>query len=337
MKKVLIYRIGEIGDSIVAIPTLRVIIREFKLEDCEIHFLKKSGQKITLIDFVDDEIYIKKVFTIGPNETLFNYLKKIVDFRKEKYDYFFYLNEMRSLFQIFRDKLFFNLCSFKKIYGLNYNQQFLKYEPESIRIYKTIFKSAPEQNFYKKFYYLKYKKDNSLLDNIKFNKNFINIGISLLSKNKIKNWNLNKWGNLLFLIQKHYQQNTQQVCFYFYGGKNDFHIVNSFLKLNSNLQSKNLCGLYPLKSDFFLIANMNYFMGIDSGNAHIASITKVPTLVIMSAANSPGQWTPINAKIINVHCGCAGKGYLICKQNNQSCTLSLSPSSVFKKFIELLN
>jgi ADP-heptose:LPS heptosyltransferase len=113
--------------------------------------------------------------------------------------------------------------------------------------------------------------------------------------------------------------------------------VNSFLKLNGNLQSKNLCGLYPLKSDFFLIGNMNYFISIDSGNAHIASITKVPTLVIMSAANPPGKWTPINAKIINVHCDCAGMGYFFCKQNNQLCILTLSPSSVFKKFIELSN
>ena len=63
MKKALIYRIGEIGDSVVAIPTYRAIIEKFKLENCEIHFLKKSSQKITLIDFVNDEIDIKKIFT----------------------------------------------------------------------------------------------------------------------------------------------------------------------------------------------------------------------------------------------------------------------------------
>ena len=337
MKKVLIYRIGEIGDSIVAIPTLKAIIDEFNLKKCEVHFLKKSGQKITLLDFIYDEIKIKKTFEIGPDENLINYYKKIINFRKEKYKYLFYLQPKRNYKQILRDKIFFNFCNIEKKIGLSFknqkpkleNKKSLEFEHESKRLYRLLFNQEIDENYLKKNYFLKYKKNYYIKKKININKNLFNIGVSLFSKNLVKNWSLNYWSNLLRSIQKKFPNSY----FYFFGSKEDFIQTDIFLKNNKSLKSKNICGLYSIKNDIFLISKMKYFIGVDSGNSHIASILKIPTLVIMCSATLKGHWSPLNSITMNTTCDCQGKGFELCKLNQRKCISSLYPSLVLEKFI----
>lgn len=337
MKKVLIYRNGLVGDSIVAIPTLRAIIDKFKLKECEVHFLKKKGQKITLLDFIYDEIKIKKAFEISPSKNLIYYYKKIMNFRKENYNYLFYLQGTRSNRQILRDKIFFYFCNIEKKYGLSFknqkpklnNKKSLEFEHESKRLYRLIFNQVIDEDYLKKNYFLKYRRNYYLEKTVNIKKNLFNIGISLFSKNLVKNWNLNYWSNLLRLIQK----KIPNSYFYFFGGKEDFNKTNFFLKNNKSLKAKNICGLYSIKEDFFLISKMKYFISIDSGNAHIASILKIPTLVIMSSATLKGNWSPLNSINLNAPCDCQGKGFELCQSNQRKCILSLNPSLVLKKFI----
>jgi ADP-heptose:LPS heptosyltransferase len=149
----------------------------------------------------------------------------------------------------------------------------------------------------------------------------------------VKNWNLNYWSNLLRLIQK----KIPNSYFYFFGGKEDFNKTDFFLKNNKSLKTKNICGLYSIKKDIFLISKMNYFLSIDSGNAHIASILKIPTLVIMSSASLKGNWNALNGVSLNAPCDCQGKGYKACELNQRKCIMSLCPSSVLKIFINTLN
>lgn len=193
-----------------------------------------------------------------------------------------------------------------------------------------MFNKEIDEDFLNKNYFLKYKKYYHLEKKINIKNNLFSIGISLFSKNIVKNWNLDYWSTLLRLIQK----KIPNCYFYFFGGKEDFNKINFFLKKNMDLKGKNICGLYSIKSDIFLISKMKYFISIDSGNAHIASILKIPTLVIMSSATLKGHWSPINSITLNNLCNCQGKGFNLCKLNQRKCILSLNPTIVFKKFIQ---
>ena len=106
---------------------------------------------------------------------------------------------------------------------------------------------------------------------------------------------------------------------------------------NKKINAKNLCGLHGLKSDIFLISKMNYFISIDTGNAHIASILKIPTFVIKLSNSLKGHWDQLNSTTMNSSCDCQGKGFKACELNQRKCIMSLSPSLVLKNFINTLN
>jgi ADP-heptose:LPS heptosyltransferase len=55
---------------------------------------------------------------------------------------------------------------------------------------------------------------------------------------------------------------------------------------------KNLCGKLSLPELGALLGDASLFVGVDSGPAHIAAASGVPTVILFSGINNPRQWAP---------------------------------------------
>ncbi|MCU0349986.1 MAG: hypothetical protein MUF43_04050, partial [Flavobacterium sp.] len=117
MKRILVYRTGSIGDTVIALPAFWSIRNSFP--DAEITLLSNGLN--------NDKIIAKKVLPDGIFDKYIAYpnTKKLLSFafslRKEKFETLFYLmNRQREPFRVKRDIIFFKFCGVNNIIGTGY-------------------------------------------------------------------------------------------------------------------------------------------------------------------------------------------------------------------------
>ena len=76
-------------------------------------------------------------------------------------------------------------------------------------------------------------------------------------------------------------------------------------KISTNENICNLLGKTNLEELAAILSGAEFFVGADSGPAHIAACTGIPTIILFSGVNNPEQWAP---KGDNVHIIYPGKG-----------------------------
>lgn len=90
--------------------------------------------------------------------------------------------------------------------------------------------------------------------------------------------------------------------FVFTGAKIDketYDEILSWCKNKNKIKIQNLCGLISLRECFPLYQGLDLALCVDSGNAHIAAATGIPTYVLYGPTNSD-RWLPIGEKVFPV-------------------------------------
>ena len=88
------------------------------------------------------------------------------------------------------------------------------------------------------------------------------------------------------------------------GSKKDGKIINDIVSA-AEKKAYDLSGKTDLKALTGVLKGASLFVGVDSAPAHIAAAFGVPTVVLFSGVNDPGQWAP---KGENVKIVCPGRG-----------------------------
>ena len=109
----------------------------------------------------------------------------------------------------------------------------------------------------------------------------INIGIAPFAAHKSKEWGLEKTHELIQKINK-----INQVQFYLFGGGDD-EVEKLSILANSYANVTNLAGQFTLKKEVQLLRDLSVFIGMDSGNSHIAALVGIPVISIWGGTH-PG-------------------------------------------------
>lgn len=349
MEKILVYRIGSIGDTLVALPSFWAIRKAFP--QARITYLT-NGATENPEDLVAKKILpagIFDEFLVYPNNFAKSAASLILKLREKRFDALFYLmTRNRGYYRVRRDILFFRLAGIRKVFGARYLlKNLLTMQPE--RPVKTV---ESELEFLVNCLYFEnldlpsidnLKPDLSLTgDEIKKSQDWLEANCSAAWREKRliavmagTNWSSKIWAeeNYITIVSRLIQEkNVFPIVF---GGKNDREQGNRFLeawKTGANAASE-----LGIRGDAGLLRECNLYLGTDTGTMHLAGSVGTPCVAVFAAIDYVGRWTPYGSghRIFRERVECEGCFAPVCF-NRHECLNLISPEGVYRACAEIL-
>jgi ADP-heptose:LPS heptosyltransferase len=334
VKRVLIYRLGSLGDTTVALPCFHLIERTYPnaerilLTNFPIH-AKAPASAAVLGDSGLVHGYMRySVGTRSPIE-LFHLAREI---RRFKPDILVYLMPVRSLRAVRRDKWFFLLaCGISRIVGLpfkshlsrDFNSETGLYEAEAVRLARTVAALGDAgvgelPNWDLRLDSEEKAAARSALGELA-GKPLVVCGPG--TKMQAKDWGQKNWQALLGRLSARYPGYGLALI----GAREDAE-VSAYAALSWSGPVVNLCGRLSPRETAAVFVEASVFLGPDSGPMHLAACAGVPCVIAFSARGLPGVWYPTgqNHRIIYHQVNCFGCNLETCIAEGRKCLTSIA-------------
>ncbi len=352
IRRVLIYRLGSLGDTIVALPALRVVERAFPgadrayLTNMPVNVKAPSAASVLEHTGLVDRYLRYTVGTRSPKELLALWWR-IVRYRPQA---MVYLAAKRGVETARRDVTFFKLCGIRTFYGvpdteeLQQNQwqpehQALEPEPEYLcRRIAALGDGrvddpaswdmclTPEE----------LARGRAALGELAGKPL---IAASLGTKVQAKDWGRENWKGLLEQVAARYPGYGLLLA-----GAPEESEPSEFAADGWRAQPGagpvvNVCGKLTLRETAAAFKLAKIFIGHDSGPMHLAATVEVPCVAIFAARNIPRVWYPHGPghKVIYHKVECAGCGLETCIVEKKRCITSITQDEVMAAVVSVLD
>jgi heptosyltransferase-3 len=293
---ILIYRLGSLGDTVVALPCFHLIRKTFPQSKITIltnqPVMGKAAPAMAILEnsgLCDEAI----AYPVGTRDT--KELAKVRQaVRQIQPELFIHLAAGRGLLKSLRDYVFFKSSGVKKMIGTPLRKQDLQvrqlsdgtYEPEVERLLSRIVSLGTINPADRSAWDLRLIQEErnqaaELLPSGR--KNFI--VMSLGTKVPVKDWGEENWAKLLALLD------IPDATLVLLGAADEWERSE---KLGTRWAGGcvNLCGKTSPRVSAAVLERCRLFIGHDSGPMHLASVVGVPTIGLFAWHNPPGQWFP---------------------------------------------
>jgi len=353
-KRILIYRLGSLGDTIIALPAFNKIHETFT--DADITLLTNHpvhAKAAPLESILGKGYFFRRVinYPIG-TRNVFVLFKLIKEIKSLNIDTLIYLTSTRKLNTTFaakiatlRDRWFFkaagikNQIGFPKIsedFEISVDSATGLFEWEAKRLARrlnALGEISLENDRYWDLHFTSEELNaaNETLSLCSPQKPII--AISTGTKRQSNDWEEHNWINLL----KHLKLILINWQLIIVGAGEESDRANKCLDAWDGT-GINLCGKTSPRVSGAILKSAKIFIGHDSGPMHLAACVGTPCVAIFSARNVPGQWYPRgnSNKIIYHHTDCAGCGLEVCIVQNKKCILSITVDEVKNAVLEIL-
>jgi len=344
MGNVYIFRIGELGDTLMALPAISEIKELHKNQD--LILITNKSSRITAWDVLKHTEYFKGVLFYELSD-IKNILSIARIIRSGKKNILYYLPPERTKKQAIRDYIFLKiLCGIDKVIGIkesvdkkikrNKKGDLIYLDRESIRLLKLAFKNHNYDNKLK-FPLLHpsievYKKVATLLREIP--KDGILISVGHGSKMPAKKWPIERFMELCNRLLNY----DDKIYILLLGGKENFE-SGELLRYCSEKRILNFAGKTNIIESAAIVEKCFLFIGNDTGTMHLAASMGIPCVGIFSARENPGKWDPYgtNNVILRKDVDCAGCFLEECLANEMKCIKMITVDEVFETIIGFLN
>ena len=353
-KRVLIYRIGSLGDTIIALPVFHKVREVYP--DAHITLLtnKPIITKAAAIESVlGSEYFFDSVldYPIGTRNpvVLYSLWKEI---RSLNIDVFINLATTRVLkdlrttrLAVFRDRLFFKSTGIKKIIGfpsirtdyeVTVDPDNGQLEWEAKRLARRLIPLGDIKltaDYYWDLRFSQNELETARQVMTSLDVNLPVIAISMGTKRQPNDWEQANW---LVLIKK-LKLTLKNWQLLIVGAPDEFERAENCLA-EWGSAGINLCGKTSPRVSGAVLKSAKIFIGHDSGPMHLAAAVGTPCVAIYSARNFLRQWTPRGDfnKIIYHQTDCAGCGLELCIAEKKKCILSITADEVEKAVADTL-
>jgi len=338
--RILIYRLGSLGDTIIALPCFHFISKKFP--DAQRYVLTQYPTgKITPTETVLSGTGLVHGFFYYPLFTrdvniLMNLRSKIAAWKP---DMLIYLNAPRGKLKLIRDYIFFKLCGISKIIGFPFTNDLFShkldsrtgyYEHECNRLARTLSEIGSIDLEDRSYWDLKFSAEEiGRVETTTLNWPGRDAFITCCAGTKMtaKDWGVERWKDLLPQLSKKYRG----IGMAFIGSADEKKCCESLQRV-WNGYAINLCGRLTPRESAALIKQSVMFLGHDSGPMHLASAVNTPCVTIFSARNKPAVWFPFGYqerhRVIYNKVDCSGCDLEDCTVNNKKCILSITVDEV---------
>ncbi len=297
-ENVLIYRLGSLGDTVVALPCFHLIRKAF------------PGSKITLLTNLPVSGVAAPAMSILENSGLCDQsisypvgtrslgelaeVRRII--RRIGPPLLINLAAARGLFKSLRDELFFRTCGIRRIIGTPLGRADLQirefadgaFEQESQRLASRLTPLGAIELPDRQFWNLRLtpaERTQAAALMPSGRENFIAVGAG--TKVPAKDWGEKNWANLLALLSLEIPDATLVII----GSAGEWERGENLGRAWKGAHL-NFCGKTAPRISAAVLERCRLFIGHDSGPMHLAAAVGTPTLGLFSWHNPPGQWHP---------------------------------------------
>lgn len=344
-KKILIYRLGSLGDTVVVLPCFHKIRETYP--DAEITLLTNkpiASKAAPLESILGDNYFFDRVlaYPVGTRSP-FILLSLLLRIRLLNIDTLVNIAAVRSEKAAKRDRLFFKAAGVKHMVGFPTSKEDFKpivdpvtneYEWEAARIARRIRSLGNIDLNNSKYWDLKLtNEETALADELLQNKSGKNIAISAGTKMQAKDWGVENWVKLI----KELKQLFPTWRLIMIGAPDEVEISEKCLIAWGD-NGINLCGKTSPRVSGAILKKSKIFIGHDSGPMHLAASVGTACVAIFSARNIPRQWYPRgdNNKIIYHRTDCAGCGLEVCVEQQKKCIMSITVHEVLTAVVSII-
>ncbi len=335
-KRVLVYRLGSLGDTVVALPALHLVRKAFAGAELSLLTNKPVASKAAAMEAVLGPEFFGKVidYPIGIRDParLFAVSQRL---RAGHFDVLVNLSAARGRLKALRDEWFFRLSGIRRVVGTPTAREDFEvvtlpgtdlYESESLRLLRRISGLGSMDLDDPASWDLQLTPaERQAGEHHLPPLDVPSIACCFGTKMQAKDWELANWKQLvsrlsstlrgwrLVVIGSADESNRAEQCVSGWHGP-----------------WVNLCGRMSPRESAAVLEKCAIFVGHDSGPMHLASAVGTPCVAIFAARNLPGQWYPARPghEIIYHKTECFGCELETCVVQRKRCLLSITAEEV---------
>jgi heptosyltransferase III len=341
-KRVLIYRLGSLGDTLVALPALHLVARAFP--EAERRMLTnfpvnvKAPPAAAILENTGlVHGFLRYAVGMRGSRELLSLWWQVFRWRPEV---LVYLGSSRGVESAQRDAAFFRACGIRRLVGVPLTEDMQQnrweaadgaLEPEGARLVRNLAElgdsriDAPESWDL----HLTEAECASAAEALTAVAGLPLVAVSVGTKVQSKDWGRENWRALLGRIAGAYAGHGLALC-----GAPEESEASEFAaegwRQAGGGPVVNLCGLLTPRQSAAAFARARVFIGHDSGPMHLAAAVQTPCVAIFAARNKPRVWFPYGQqhRVIYHQTECWGCGLETCVVERKRCLTSITVEEV---------
>jgi heptosyltransferase-3 len=307
--RLLIYRLGSIGDTVVALPAFRLIRHVWPEARITVLTNAPVSDKAAPLEAVLENTGLIDAaihYPVGLRDPA-RLAALRAALRSERFDLAISLTAARGLAASVRDYFFLKACGIPKVIGIPLARRDLVcrplvgglYESEAERLLRRIAKIGDADLRDPKWRNLALTPDeiataDRLLADARIPRDFI--AVSLGAKSPLKDWGTDNWRDLLARLGKDFPSLGLALL-----GSADEFARNETLLPSWPGPRANFCGKASPRVSAALLSRARLYLGHDSGPMHLAAAVGTRCVSIFSAQSPPGKWFPFGEGHCNLY------------------------------------
>lgn len=345
--RILVFRIGQLGDTIVALPAMWVIRRHFPTAHLTLLSDRHPGKPYVLAAdllkgagiFDHFDSYLVDDSAGGRMLRAVRMAQLLIKLRRQHYDALVYLApSTRTSQQVERDRKFFGLAGLKQFYGMNGFRALPRKVPgqplgatpseadlllERLAADGLPVPPAGQGSLELRLGAAEETEVKSWLNQLPDDGGRPWIGIGPGSKMPAKRWPETQFREVVARLIGEFD--LWPVVF---GGPEDNAIGERLFA--SWQRGHNAAGALSLRGAAVALKRCRFYLGNDTGTMHLAAAAGVPCVAVFSAREWPGMWFPygVDQKIFRKQIECEGCGLLECVDRDNECLSATSAAKV---------
>jgi len=363
--RILIYRLGSLGDTVVALPCFHLVARMFPHAERRLLTNEPIHAKAPMAAEIlngSGLIHGTMNYPVRVRD-----LRRLLALRREirafRPDALVYIGPIRGVRVAKRDALFFRLCGIKKIYGLPRSED-LQYcrqlpsvrgwvrpeppwpqtrkdiglplddlrEPEACRLARCLadLGDAEVANPASWDLCLTDAEKSRALELLAYQtesgtKSPKILAAAIGTKVQSKDWGVENWRALLTNLAAELPDHRLVLVGAAQEAEHSAHAAAAF-----GDRALNLCGQLTPRETAAVVAHAELFLGLDSGPMHLAACVGTPIVAIFAARNRPVHWFPFGMqhRVIYHRTDCWGCALETCIAQQKKCLTSITVEEV---------
>ncbi|MGC9291193.1 MAG: glycosyltransferase family 9 protein [Acidobacteriaceae bacterium] len=349
IERVLIYRLGSLGDTIVALPCFHQIARAFPnaqrrlLTNLPVHSKAPAAYSVLagsgLVTTHDG--YLRYPIGTRDGAELLALRRQV---RQWQPQVLVYLTARPRWLQVVRDVAFFRFCGIPHILGAPFSLDARThrmdaasgiYEAEAARLARTLhalgeidLKDPANWDLH----LTPAEHAHAAMALLPFDGRPL-FACSVGTKVQAKDWGIDNWRTVLQeLAQKLPEYGLVLV------GATEERAISDHAAAAWQGRSINLCGSLTPRGSAAVLKHARFFLGHDSGPMHLAAAMQTCCVAIFSARNRPAVWFPCGSghEILYHRTDCWGCGLETCIEQRKKCLMAISPDAVIGAVLHVL-
>ncbi len=351
VRRVLVYRLGSLGDTVVALPSLHLIERAFPNAERRMltNFpVTSKAPAAAAVLGKSGLIQSYERYAVGTRNplTLLGLALRIRMFRPQV---LVYLMSARGVAVAQRDAKFFRVvCGIPRIVGLPVNEDMQRcrvdvegvLEPEASRQARNLAELGDARmddpgSWDLRLTESEFARADEALRPVAGRRL---IAVSVGTKVQSKDWGRENWRSLLACVAAAYPDHGLALAGAPEESEASEFAAAGWRGVEGAGPVVNLCGKVSPRESAAAFARSAIFVGHDSGPMHLAAAAGTPCVAVFAARNKPKMWFPFGDRhrVVYHRVDCWGCGLETCIEQKKKCILSITVDEALRAVLDVL-